>query len=91
MSDPDQFKYVAAPWVIALGNDIQVVVWRSEVLSKSSLEYAPVKAHLEAHQMQLVEETLLPKDKHLYGRTFKSWFAVPSVRTLLAEFPAEES
>ena len=91
MIDPAPFKHTAAPWLIALGDDVQLVVWRSEVLSKNSDEYAPVKAHLEKHGMQLVEETLLPKDDHIYGRTFKSWFAVPSARTLLAAFPAEGS
>jgi hypothetical protein len=84
------FKYVKQPWVVALGTDVQTMVWRSEVVDKTGAEYAPVREHLEGNGMVLIEEELLPSDPHIYGRTWKSWFAVPSARNLLMAFPPDD-
>ena len=85
----DELKHVEVPFVIGLGDAVQILVWRSEVLAKSDERYAPIKAHIDRFDMQLVEEELKSKDEYLYGRVYKSWFCVPSARNLLLAYPEE--
>ena len=84
-----KLEHVESPFVIGLGDEVQILVWRSEVLAKSDERYKPIQAHIERFDMQLVEEELKSKDEYLYGRVYKSWFCVPSARNLLLAYPEE--
>ena len=85
----DELKHVESPFVIGLGDEVQILVWRSEVLAKSDERYAPIKAHIDRFDMQLFEEVLKPKDEYLYGRVYQSWFCVPTARNLLMAYPED--
>lgn len=84
MSDgPGTFVINHRPFLVAVGNDVLLTVDRSAAMSVTDARYQPIARHISEHRMVLLEREVVTDDPHMYGRTEKSWYAVPEARNLL--------
>jgi len=70
------------PFLLAVGDGIQLSVSRSLVVSTDSEGYQPVKDYISEHGMVLVATETGPEEG-MYGQVEQSHYAIPDARQLL--------
>lgn len=76
------FKVGQAPFLVAVGDGVQLLVSRSLVVSAESAQYQPVADYISFHEMVLVSREVGPEDD-MHGRVEQSQYAIPEARNLI--------
>jgi hypothetical protein len=83
------FKLGRRPFLLAVGDGVQLLVSRSLVVSTElDPDYRRVADYIAEHRMVLVDREVGP-EAGMYGSVEQSHYAVPDARNLLMQFPEE--
>lgn len=67
-------------WLMAAGNELQLVVYRSVELRDTDPELYPVAEHIEQHRMVLADQVTVDHSGFMFGRVQISWWLSPVAR-----------
>lgn len=76
------FKVARPPFLVAVGDGVQLLVSRSLVVSTESDEYRRIADYIDEHRMVLVEREVGPEDG-MHGTVEQSRYAIPDARNLI--------
>lgn len=85
--DPrDKYRYelwiAKAPYLVACGDDSEILVYRSYSVSKGDDAYLPVSEYIREHGLVMVSTETVREDRML-GRVERTHYATPERRNLL--------